>query len=204
MRLAIDVKQITGHCNVLVGQHARRERQRSVTNFVRVTPEFAIGAQISAADIAQIREAGFAAIINARPDDEEGSYILSGEGRKIAEDQGLVYAHCPTENHAIFEPSAINRFELALAELPKPVLAHCKSGTRAAILWGLVAARHRPVEDVISTLRAAGQDIEFLENELRDSASIARGSPLRLKDDALLALGRSLLLGNSQRDTGRE
>ena len=82
----------------------------------------------------------------------------------------------------------------------KPIFAHCKSGTRTAILWALVASRHRETKDVIADLRRAGQEIEFLEDELRESAAEVTGSLLRLKDDALLSLGRSKLLGGGQCD----
>ena len=50
-----------------------------MTDIVWVTPEFAIGPQIELADMAQLRDAGFAAVINARPDDEDGTYLTSGE-----------------------------------------------------------------------------------------------------------------------------
>ncbi|HSM43293.1 MAG TPA: TIGR01244 family sulfur transferase [Afifellaceae bacterium] len=167
---------------------------------VNITPEFAIGPQPSAEDFEAIRAAGFASVLNARPDDEDGSYLLSQDAEPLAHANGLAYAHSSTENHAIFEPDIIDRFEQALAELPKPIFAHCKSGTRAAILWALVAARHRDVEDVIATLRAAGQELDFLEQELRESAEAARESPFRLKQDALLGLSRSSLLGGSESD----
>ncbi len=162
--------------------------------FVNVTPEFAIGAQISAEDFKPLRAAGFASVLNARPDGETESYLLAQEAAQLAQAVGLEYRHSPTENHAIFEPEVINRFEEALAELPKPIFAHCKSGTRAAILWALVASRYRPVEDVIVTLRAAGQELDFLEQELRESAEATRQSPFRLKEDALLGMGKSSLL----------
>jgi sulfide:quinone oxidoreductase len=119
--------------------------------------------------------------------------LLSREAELLARTNDLAYAYRPTENHAVFEPDIIDRFEQALVELPKPIFAHCKSGTRAAILWALVASRHRDVEYVIATLRAAGQELDFLEDELRESAEAGRRSPFRLKDDALLRLGRSSL-----------
>lgn len=162
--------------------------------FVKVTPDFAIGPQVSAGDFEALRAAGFASVLNARPDDEIGSYLSSRDAGELAGSSGLAYAHCPTENHAVFEPDVIDRFEQALVELPKPVFAHCKTGTRAAILWALVASRHREVEDVIATLRAAGQELDFLEDELRESAKDARRSPFQLKDDPLLGMGRSGLL----------
>ena len=165
-----------------------------------ITPEFAIGPQPAAEDFAAVRKAGFAAVLNVRPDDENDDYLVSTDARSLAEDQGLTYAHSPSDNHALFETDIIDRFERALTELPKPIFAHCKSGTRTAILWALVASRHRDAEEVIADLRDAGQDIEFLEDELRESANKVRSSPLRLKDDALLSLGRSRLLGGRQRD----
>ncbi|MDH3452041.1 MAG: TIGR01244 family sulfur transferase [Gammaproteobacteria bacterium] len=173
-----------------------------VLEFVNVTPEFAIGPQVSAEDFAPLRAAGFASVLNARPDDETGTYLVSLDAQQLAHANGLAYAHSPTENHAIFEPEIIDRFERALVELPKPIFAHCKTGTRAAILWALVASRHRAVENVIATLRAAGQELDFLEQELRESAKAARQSPFGLKEDALLGLGRSSLLGGSQTDPG--
>ena len=160
---------------------------------VNITAEFAVGPQLSAEDFEPLRAAGFSSVLNARPDDEAGSYLASHDAEQLARTSGLAYAHSPTENHAIFEPEIIDQFEQALAGLPKPVFAHCKSGTRATILWALVASRHRSVEDVISTLREAGQELDFLEDELRESAEAARTSPFRLKEDALLSLSRSSL-----------
>ena len=165
-----------------------------------ITLEFAIGPQPIAKDFAAVRSAGYAAVLNVRPDDENGNYLVSSDARPLAENQGLTYAHSPSNNHALFETDIIDRFERALTELPKPIFAHCKSGTRTAILWALVASRHRDAEEVIADLRDAGQEIEFLEDELRESADKVRSSPLRLKDDALLSLGRSRLLGGRQRD----
>ncbi len=170
-------------------------------DIVNITPEFAIGPQVSLEDFERLRAAGFASILNARPDDEIGTYILSEEAEYNAHAIGLAYAHSPTEGHEIFEPEIIDRFERALVELPKPIFSHCKTGTRSAMLWALVAARHRDVDDVITTLRNAGQEFDFLEDELHESANATRGSLLRMKDDALLGLGKASLLGNARDET---
>ena len=167
---------------------------------VNLTPEFAIGPQISTEDFEPLRAAGFASVLNARPDDEIGSYLVSRDAERLARANGLSYAVCPTEGHEIFEPDNIDRFERALVELPKPIFAHCKTGTRAAILWALVESRRRDVEGVIATLRAAGQELDFLEDELRESAKAVRRSPFQLKDDPLLGLGRSGVFGDSESD----
>ncbi|MEK9671811.1 MAG: sulfur transferase domain-containing protein [Rhodospirillaceae bacterium] len=167
-----------------------------IDKVVHLTPDFAIGPQPEAADFEALKAAGFAAVLNARPDDELGDYLKSDDARSLLGSLGLAYAHSPTENHSIFEPEIIDRFEEYLADLPVPVFAHCKSGTRAAILWALVAARHRNVESVIATLRTAGQELDFLEDEMRESAKSAEeDAPFRLKQDSLLKLGQSKLLG---------
>lgn len=166
-----------------------------MVTFTNVTPEFAIGPQVSADDFAALKAAGFAAVLNARPDDEAGITLSSTEAEPLARAAGLDYATSPTDNHAIFEPEVIDRFAAAMAALPKPVFAHCKSGTRAAILWALVAARSHPVEQVIALLRAAGQDLEFLEDELREQAAQARRSPFQLKDDAMTGLAKAGMHG---------
>jgi sulfide:quinone oxidoreductase len=171
-----------------------------VLEIVKVTPDFAIGPQISTEDLEPLRAAGFASVLNARPDGEAGTYLVSQDAERLARANGLAYAYCPSDNHAIFEPDIIDRFEQALVELPKPIFAHCKTGTRAAILWALAQSRHHNVENVITTLRAAGQELDFLEDELRESAKAVRKSPFQLKDDALLGLGRSSLLGSGRKN----
>lgn len=157
---------------------------------VNVTPDFAIGPQISVDDFEQIRADGFASVLNLRPDDEIGSYLVSADAERHAQDAGLAYGFSPTEGYEIFEQDVIDRFEHHLNQLPKPIFSHCKSGTRAAMLWALVAARYRDVDEVIATLRAAGQELDFLEDELHESANAARGNLLQLKDDPLLRLGK--------------
>jgi len=159
-----------------------------------ITPQFAIAPQIEPADIPPLCDAGFRAIINARPDTEDGEFMRAEEAAKLATDAGLGYVYSPTENHAIFETDAIDSFEQALIQLPGPIFSHCKSGTRAAILWALVAVRHQETEAVIAQLNAAGQELTFLEDELRAERDNAMRSPFRLKDEGLLALGRSMLL----------
>lgn len=159
-----------------------------------LTPEFSVGPQIVAEDIAGLRDLGFASILNVRPDDELGEYLTADEAHRIAGGLGLAYSHVPTPSHSIFELPLIDQFEQALLALPKPIFSHCKSGTRAAMLWGLVAVRHISLDETFATLNNAGHDLTFLEDELRASAEEVVRSPLQLKDDGLMSLGRSPLL----------
>lgn len=159
-----------------------------------LSAQFAIGPQIGAQDVEHLANSGFRGIINARPDSEEGDFMSSEKVAELAASLGLRYIYTPTDNHEIFEQDAIDSFEQAMIRLPTPIFAHCKSGTRAAILWAMVAVRHQPTESVIAQLNASGQELSFLEDELMAERDSATRSPLRLKDEALIALGRSPLL----------
>ena len=119
---------------------------------IHLTTQFAIGPQVGPDDFARLADAGFKSIINARPDTEDGDFLRAAAAAELSASAGLGYIYSPTENHAIFETDAIDQFEQALTKLLGPVFAHCKSGTRAAILWALVAVRHQPTDDVIAQL----------------------------------------------------
>ena len=71
-------------------------------------------------------------------------------------------------------------------------------------MWALVASRHRDVKDVITALRAAGQQLDFLEDELRESAKEVRRSPFQLREDPLLTPGRTGSLGKDGEGSGNE
>ena len=46
-----------------------------------------------------------------------------------------------------------------MQELPKPVLAYCRTGTRSTTMWALSQARNRPMPDIVETARSAGYDL---------------------------------------------
>jgi sulfide:quinone oxidoreductase len=57
-------------------------------------------------------------------------------------------------------------FGALLAELPKPVLAYCRSGTRCATLWSLSEAGRRPLTDIVSRAGAAGYDVAAIMHRI--------------------------------------
>ena len=51
-------------------------------------------------------------------------------------------------------------FGALLDELPKPVLAYCRTGTRSATLWSLSeGGRGRPLPEILAATKAAGYDM---------------------------------------------
>jgi len=94
-----------------------------------------VAPQLDPAAMAWAAQAGFRSVINNRPDFEGGpDQPTSAVIEAAAVAAGLRYAHLPV-SPAVQTPEQIARFAQLLAELPKPVLAFCRSGTRSGKLY---------------------------------------------------------------------
>lgn len=103
---------------------------------VEITPEYSVAPQIAPSDVAEIAARGFRAVMCNRPDGEEPGQPGVDEVRAAAERQGLAFTFVPVISGGIL-PEDVTEFDEALAELPQPVLAYCRSGARCRNLWML-------------------------------------------------------------------
>jgi sulfide:quinone oxidoreductase len=124
----------------------------------KITDELSVSPQIQAADLPDIAAAGFRAIICNRPDGESGDQPCCGDIEAAVKVQGLAWRSQPVRSGGVTIADA-QEFAALLAELPKPVLAYCRSGTRCAILWSLSEAGKRPLAEIVSRANAAGFDV---------------------------------------------
>jgi sulfide:quinone oxidoreductase len=108
-------------------------------SITRITPDYSAAPQIEAEDVAEIAALGYKSIICNRPDGEDAGQPPAAEIRAEAERHGLAFAHVPVVSGQIDEGDVAD-FRAAVAELPAPVLAYCRSGTRSRNLW-LLAQR---------------------------------------------------------------
>ena len=103
--------------------------------FRLVEQGFYVTAQLSAGDMAGIKAAGFASVINNRPDHEGGpSQPDSISVEAAARAAGLNYQNLPVPPSGHADPDARRMLEL-VHSLPQPVLAFCRTGTRSAALY---------------------------------------------------------------------
>ena len=124
-----------------------------------VTPRLAVAPQIEPADIDAIKAAGYVAIVNNRPDDEEVGQPAGDAIRAAAEDHGLAYTAIPVI-HAGFSHPQLDAMAAALAAAGGPVLAYCRSGTRSCNLWALAEAKGGGDPDSIEVAaNGAGYDL---------------------------------------------
>lgn len=131
-----------------------------------VTPRFAVAPQLTEADFAEIAAAGFQSVINNRPDGEAADQVADDKARKLAEAAGLHYQAIPFAGPP--GPDQIEATVKALAALPGPVLAYCRSGTRSITAWALAQAKAkaRGSDEIIGLAQKAGYDLAALKSRL--------------------------------------
>jgi len=101
----------------------------------QLSPDVCVAPQLDPAAMAWAAQNGFKSVINNRPDFEGGpTQPTSAQIEAAAKAAGLSYAFLPV-NGAYQSPEEIARFGELLKELPRPILAFCRSGTRSGKLY---------------------------------------------------------------------
>jgi sulfide:quinone oxidoreductase len=134
--------------------------------FKRLDDSIAVSPQISLGDVARAAREGYRSIISNRPDGEEPGQPKAAAIQAEAERNGLAFAHIPIESGKAGDQDA-DAMKAALATLPGPVLAFCRSGARSTTLWALANADDGEPCDLIGRAAAADHDIAALEPALR-------------------------------------
>ena len=100
-----------------------------------IAADVCVAGQLSPAAMAEAAAAGFRSVINNRPDHEHGpGQPSSAEIEAAARAAGLEYRHLPVDG-GWQSPEQIAAFAVLLAELPRPLLAFCRSGARSTRLY---------------------------------------------------------------------
>lgn len=144
-----------------------------MTEFAKIVPQYSVAPQLMAEDFAAADAAGFASIINLRPDREKPGYLTASEASALAKEHGLQYAHIPVPKSGPTE-DLIGAFAKAIADLPGPVLAHCGTGRRAAILWAICSAGALGTDEILSCCAGAGHDLSKMRPMLEQRAAAMR------------------------------
>jgi sulfide:quinone oxidoreductase len=99
-----------------------------------ITPDFAVSPQITPAQLAHLKAAGFTRVICNRPDHEEPGQPTFAEIRTAAEAVGLKAHHIPVRPGQATAKDVAD-FDHALTTAGGKVLAYCRSGGRAQSLY---------------------------------------------------------------------
>ncbi|MEO0930353.1 MAG: TIGR01244 family sulfur transferase, partial [Pseudomonadota bacterium] len=124
----------------------------------KLNDELSVTPQITIADLTAVKEQGFRSIICNRPDGEGADQPTHQEIDAAAAKLGLDMAYQPIVEGKVSDQDAED-FARLMTELPGPVLAYCRTGTRSATLWSLAQADKMETSEILSTTRAAGYDM---------------------------------------------
>ncbi len=140
----------------------------------QIDDELSVCGQIGSNDVERIARQGYKAIICNRPDQEESGQPSFAEISQDAEKQGLAMLYLPVVSGKITE-AKVTAFTESVKELPKPILAYCRTGTRCTELWALSAVTQgmKPAE-VSATAQGLGYDLKSIQARLGKS-SLERG-----------------------------
>lgn len=112
----------------------------------KITDTLSVSPQITAEDIAALKGAGFGAIICNRPDGEAADQPSFAQIAAAAKAAGIAARYVPVQPGMIADAD-VDAFDAALQEVPRPVLAYCRTGTRSATLWSFLEAKKRPMPE---------------------------------------------------------
>jgi uncharacterized protein (TIGR01244 family) len=108
--------------------------------FRPVADDVSVAPQLQPEAMAEAARAGFRSVINNRPDFEEGpNQPTNASIEAAAHAAGLQYRFLPV-NGAYQSPEEIAAFAALLKELPRPILAFCRSGARSTRLFVAASA----------------------------------------------------------------
>lgn len=99
-----------------------------------LSSDYAVAPQVLPADVAGLKEQGFATLICNRPDGEAGGQPAFAEIAAEARRHGMEALYLPVVPGKITQAER-DAFAALYAGAAKPVLAYCRTGMRSETLW---------------------------------------------------------------------
>ncbi|WP_426177610.1 TIGR01244 family sulfur transferase [Massilia sp. TWR1-2-2] len=124
-----------------------------------LAPGLSVSEQILPEQLAELKVAGYRAVICNRPDGEGNDQPLFAEIERAAQAAGIDAHYLPAESGKVTDEQGIG-FGQLLATLPKPVLAYCRTGMRSTTMWALSQAGQQPLPQIVDAARKAGFDMK--------------------------------------------
>lgn len=134
-------------------------------NLKPLSRDLSVTPQIKPGEIAALAARGFKSIIGNRPEGESSDQPSWSSLVAEAERLGMSACQVPVVP-AHIGPDDVQRFAAALRDLPTPIAAFCRTGTRSAMLWALANPDGLSVDERISKAAAQGYDLEPLRDRM--------------------------------------
>jgi sulfide:quinone oxidoreductase len=142
-----------------------------------LVPGLGVAPQIAAAELIELKQAGYRAIICNRPDGEAADQPLFAEIAHAAQAVGIEAHYLPAESGKVSDEQGV-AFGQLFDSLPKPVLAYCRTGMRSTTMWALSQANLQALPVILESAKKAGFD---LKGVIRRIANFGR-TPVEVAD----------------------
>ena len=138
----------------------------------QISPELSVAPQITVQEVGAAAAAGYRAVICNRPEGESADQPATAAIREAAAAHGMAFRHIPVIPGDVTDAD-VDAFAAAMAEMPGPVLAYCRTGTRAATLWALSKAPNLSADAVLKAAEGAGYDLSAMRPRLEAKSRTA-------------------------------
>ncbi len=136
----------------------------------KLTDDLYVAAQIEPADVAELDEYAFRSVLCNRPDNEQQGQPDYADIQRQAEALGMEIEWQPVDGAQISDAD-VDAFAEHTQNLPRPMLAYCRSGTRCTVLWALSQAGTRDTAEIVQIAAAAGYNLEGLVERINARAA---------------------------------
>ncbi len=131
----------------------------------RINDHVSVSGQIQPEDVKTLKDLGFTAIVNNRPDGEAPDQPAGAEIAAAAKQAGLSYHAIPLGRDGV-NPEMVAQTKAVLEGSDGKVFCFCRSGTRSTTLWALSQAGEAPASQIIAQAADAGYDMSHLAGYL--------------------------------------
>jgi uncharacterized protein (TIGR01244 family) len=100
----------------------------------QITPDYTVSSQITPEEVVEIAARGFRSLMCNRPDGESPDQTNFAEIEAAAKAEGLAVAFVPVVSGQVTQED-LDAYAKAVADLPRPIFAYCRSGARCQNLW---------------------------------------------------------------------
>lgn len=134
----------------------------------KISQTYSVSPQIDPSDVPAIADAGFKSVMCNRPDGEEMGQPEFEDIAQAALAAGIEIRWVPITSGGVSQDD-LQQFRAALDEMPGPMLAYCRTGTRCTMLWTITQFGTLPDDEILSATTQAGYDMAGLLQQLKHS-----------------------------------
>ena len=132
----------------------------SIASLCRLSPQVWVTGQVWPTDMTELRSAGYAWLVNHRPDDEEPGQPAAAEIGRAAAEAGIRMIHAPARG---LPDAAVVEATRAVLDGMGPddrAVFFCRSGMRSAAAWAMAERQAgADPDDLREAAAAAGYDL---------------------------------------------